>query len=74
MEGEEITSRKLAETIRMTEDMVEIFWRHCLRWIRHVARMNNTRMSEQLLTGEPVRSSPSNGRKRRWRDLAASDL
>ena len=71
---EKITSRKLAETFGMTEDVTEMLRRHRLRWIGHVARMNNTRIPKQLLFGELMRPRPSHGCKRRWRDLAVSDL
>ena len=39
---ERITSRELAETIGMTESMVEILRKHCLRWLGHVARMEDS--------------------------------
>ena len=46
---ERITSRELAETIGMTESMAEILRRHRLRWLGHVARMEDSRMPKQLL-------------------------
>ena len=62
---ERITSRELAETIGMTESMVEILRRHRLRWLRHVARMEDSRMPKQLLLGELERPQPRHGTKRR---------
>ena len=64
---ERITSRELAETIGMTESMAEILRRHRLRWLGHVARMEDSRMPKQLLFGELERPRPRHGTKRRWR-------
>ena len=55
---ERITSRELAETIGMTESMAEILRRHRLRWLGHVARMEDSRMPKQLLFGELERPRP----------------
>ena len=41
---EKISSRELAETIGMTESIAEILRRHRLRWLGHVARMEDSRM------------------------------
>ena len=71
---ERITSKELAERFGMTESMAEILRRHRLKWLGHVARMNDNRMPKQLLFGELTRSRPSHGTKRRWRDLAAGDV
>ena len=71
---ERITSRELAETIDMTESMAEIFRRRHLKWLGHVARMEDSRMPKQLLFGELERPRPRHGTKRRWRDLVAADV
>ena len=71
---ERITSKELAERFGMTESMAEILRRHRLKWLGHVARMNDNRMPKQLLFGELTRSRPSHGTKSRWRDLAAGDV
>ena len=71
---ERITSRELAETIGMTETMAEVLGRHHFRWLRHVARMEDSRMPKQLLFGGLVRPRPRHGTKRRWRDLVEADV
>ena len=71
---ERITSKSLAEFFGMTEDMKEVLRRHRLKWLGHMARMEDNRMPKQLLFGELVRPCPSHGCKRRWRDLAVADL
>ena len=53
---EMITSRELAEAMGMTESMAEILRRHRLRWLGHVARMEDSKMPKQLLFGELVRT------------------
>ena len=67
---ERITSKELATTFGMTE----ILRRHRLRWLGHVARMDDMRLPKQLLFGELVRPRPRHGTKKRWRDLAVADL
>ena len=54
--------------------MAAILRRHRLRWLGHVARMEDSRMPKQLLFGELVRTRPRHGTKRRWRDLAEADV
>ena len=71
---ERITSKELAERFGMTESMAEILRKHRLRWLGHIARMDDNRMPKQLLFGELVRPRPSHGPKRRWRDLSAGDV
>ena len=71
---EKITSRELAESFGMTENMTEILRRHRLRWVGHMARMDDSRMPKQLLYGELVKPRPRHGTKRRWRDLAVADI
>ena len=58
----------------MTEDMTEILRKYRLRWLGHVARMNDSRLPKQPLYGELVRPRPRYGTKKRWRDLAVADL
>ena len=58
----------------VTESMAEILRRHHLRWLGHVARMEDSRMPKQLLFGELERLRPRHGIKRRWRDLVVADV
>ena len=71
---ERITSRELAKAFGMTERVTDILRKHRLRWLGHVARMDNDRIPKQLLFGELLRPRPSHGTKRRWRDLTRGDM
>ena len=71
---ERITSTELAEEFGMTETMKDILMRHRLRWLGHIARMDDHRLPKQLLFGELQRKRPRHGTKRRWRDLMAADV
>ena len=71
---ERITSKELAETFGITADMAEILRGHRLRWLGHIARMENSRLPKQLLFYELVRPRPRHGTKKRWRDVAVADL
>ena len=45
-----------------------------LRWLGHVARMENTRLPKCLLFGELPATRPRHGPKRRWRDVIMDDF
>ena len=69
-----ITSTELADRFGMTENMVDILKKHCLRWLGHLARMDSSRLPKQLLFSELTKTHPRHGPKRRWRDLAVMDV
>ena len=58
----------------MTESVTDTLRKHRLRWLGHVARVDNDRIPKQLLFGELLRPRPSHSTKRRWRDLAREDV
>ena len=71
---ERLTLLEWAERIGMADSMADILRRHRLKWLGHVARMDDYRLPKQLLFGELVRPCPSHGTKKRWRDLAGKDV
>jgi len=71
---ERITSKELASAFGMEETMEELLRKHRLRWLGHVARMDDHRLPKQMLFGELLKSRPPHGVRRRWRDLALADI
>ena len=66
--------RQLATSFAMEETLESILMSHCLRWLGHQTRMEDYRMPKQLLFGEMLQTRPGHGPKKRWRDVAKSDL
>ena len=54
--------------------MEELLRKHRLRWLGHVARMNDQRLPKQMLFGELKKSRPPHGVRRRWQDLVLADV
>ena len=71
---EKITSKRLASACGMEETMVHILMKQRLKWLGHLARMEHSRIPKQLLFGELEKKRPRHGTKRRWRDVATSDI
>ena len=46
---EQITSKELAGSFGMTENMADIIRKHQCRWLGHLVRMDNCRIPKQLL-------------------------
>ena len=65
------TIRKMAKQQRISSILVQ----RRLRFLRHLSRMSNDRLSKQLLVSAPVGGKRTAGRqKRRWNDMVSSDL
>ena len=58
----------------MDKNMADTISRYRCRWLRHLARMEDFRMPKQLLFGELTKTRPRHGPKKRWRDLAVTDV
>ena len=71
---ERISSKQLAIKFGMEESISDMLKTQRLRWLGHLARMNPNRMPKQLLFGELEKRRTCHGTKRRWRDIAKSDL
>ena len=69
-----ITSDKRASTLGVEADLVTVIRGHRLRWLGHVARMDDNRMPKRVLFGELQARRPPHGLKRRWRDVVSDDL
>ena len=62
---ERISSRQLAEDLGMEEKMSDMLAKHCLRWLGHVARVNDSQSPKQILFGKLHSKRPCHGAKRR---------
>ena len=71
---EHTSSRRLAAGFGMEETIADLLMHHRLRWLGHLARMEDHRMPKQLLFGEVTKKRPAHGAKRRWRDVVAADV
>ena len=71
---ERITSKHLASTFGMQQLASDFVMEQRLRWLGHLGRMSNDRLPKIVLFGELHRARPRHGTKRRWRDVARSDV
>ena len=71
---ERLTSKDLARWFGMDKNMADTISGYRCRWLGHLARMEDFRMPKQLLFGELTKTRPRHGPKKRWRDLAVTDV
>ena len=71
---EHLSSELLAKWFGMPEDMTDLLRHHRLRWLGHVARMDDCRAPKRILFGELLSTRPRHGPKKRWRDVIARDM
>jgi len=69
-----ISSEQLAVQFGMCNGIGVFLVQHRLRWLGHVARMNDNRLPKQILFGELLTARPSHGPKQRWRDVVLRDI
>lgn len=71
---ERLSSEAVGRLVGVDHDMADIVRKHRLRWLGHVARMNDDRLPKRLLFGELLATRPRHGPRKRWRDVVSSDL
>jgi len=71
---ERIRSAHLASTFGMQQLISDFVMEQRLRWSGHLGRMGNDRLKKKLLFGELKGKRPCHRTKRRWRDVARSDM
>ena len=69
-----ISSSEIRERFGMTELVQEMVTLRRLRWLGHVARMEDNRMPKQALFGRLSKARPFHGVKLRWKDRVKRDL
>ena len=58
----------------MGESLEDLVTARKLRWLGHVARMDDDRIPKRMLFGWLSQRRPAHGTKMRWRDRARKDL
>ena len=71
---ERLTNIELARRFGMSEDMAVLLRQRRMRWLGHMARMDDDRAPKCVLFGELPATRPRHGPKRRWRDIVLNDL
>ena len=71
---ERTTTRRLASDFGMQETISDLVMEQQLRWLGHVGRMNEERLPKRVLFGELRKKRPRHGTKKRWRDVARSNV
>ena len=69
-----ITFETLAKTLGIPSDIGHIICERHLRWLGHVAQMNDSRLPKCALFGEMSAVRPRHGPRRRWRNVIVDDL
>ena len=68
------TTQHLAAAFGMKETISDLIMEQQLRWLGHMGRMDDTRLPKKVLIGELKKKRPCHGTKRRWRDVAKSNV
>ena len=71
---EHISSVQVASKFGMEESLEDLIVVRRLRWLGHVARMENHRLPKKVLFGWLPQWCPAHGTKMRWRDRVRKDL
>ncbi|XP_065189675.1 uncharacterized protein LOC135820285 [Sycon ciliatum] len=69
-----LTSAELGRRFGMSLDISDLLRQHRLRWLGHIARMEEHRTPQQMVFGELYATRPRHGPKKRWRDVVVTDL
>ena len=71
---ERLTTKEIAERVGLPADISDMLRRHLLRWVGHIARLDDGRLPKQVLFGELPATRPRHGPKKRFRDVIIADL
>ena len=69
-----ITSTQVRKQFGVEETLEDVVTAKRLRWLGHVARMNDDHLAKQILFGWLPQRRPAHGVKMRWRDKVRKDL
>ena len=71
---EHISSVQIAKQFGMEESLEDLIVARRLRWLGHVARMEDHRLPKKILFGWLPQCHPAHGTKMRWRDRVRKDM
>lgn len=71
---EHISSVQIAKQFGMEESLEDLIVARRLRWLGHVARMDDHRLPKKILFGWLPQRRPAHGTKMRWRDRVRKDM
>ena len=71
---EHLSTVQIAEHFGMRESLEDLMTARRLRWLGHVARIDEDRIPKRMLFGWLPQQRPAHGTKMRWRDRARKDL
>ena len=69
-----VTSAQVRNKFGVEETLEDVVTAKKLRWLGHVARMNDDRLAKQILFGWLPQKRPAHAVKLRWRDRVRKDL
>ena len=72
--NEHLSSVQIAKQFGMEESLGDLIAARRLRWLGHVARMDEERVPKKMLFGRLPQQRPAHGTKMRWRDRVRKDL
>ena len=72
--GNCISSVQVSQMFGMEESMEDLILKRRLRWLGHVARMDDSRLPKKMLFGWLLQRRPQHGTKMRWRDRVRKDM
>ena len=71
---EHISTIQVAKRFGKEESLEDIIAARCLRWLGHMARMDDHRLPKKVLFGWLPQRWPAHGTKIRWRDRVRKDM
>ena len=69
-----VTSATLVQALKIDCDIGDIIHEHHLRWLGHIARMEDMRLPKRVMFGKLPATRPRHGPRKRWRGVIMEDL
>lgn len=69
-----LTTKCLSSAFGMHETILDLIMEQQLRWVRHMGRTDEERLPKRVQFGELRKKRPCHAVKKRWRDVARSNV